>query len=80
MKYVGDDLFIAVKDQDLTKSDDVGNVKLKLSALCIGSGIDEWFDLQWKGKKAGSIRLKGEWFPAGQNNTNPGPNVVVQQQ
>ena len=45
VKYVGDDLHIQVKDQDVTKSDDVGNTSLKLSSLCVGTGIDEWFDL-----------------------------------
>jgi len=37
------------------KSDEIGECLLKPSTLSVPGGITEWFDLQWKGKKAGQI-------------------------
>ena len=64
VKYIGDELYIGVKDEDLTKADVIGDGQLKLSALCVNGGLDEWFDIFYKGKNAGKIHLKGEWFPS----------------
>lgn len=63
VKYVGDDLDIEVRDEDVTTSDLVGSLHIKLSSLCMGGGLDEWFDLQYKGKKSGTLHLKGIWTP-----------------
>lgn len=63
VKYIGDDFTIDVLDEDLTSSDLVGSCSIKISALCVNGGISEWFDLQYKGKKAGTIHLKGDWKP-----------------
>jgi hypothetical protein len=35
-----------------------------LSALCIAGGIDEWFQIQYKGKKSGMLHLKGLFKPS----------------
>ena len=45
VKYVGDDMKISVFDEDLTKSDLVGSLEMKVSSLCVESGIKEWFDI-----------------------------------
>ena len=66
VKYVGDDLNIEVLDEDVTTSDLVGSTNIKLSGLCMNGGMDEWYDIQYKGKKSGAIHLKGDWKPAGQ--------------
>lgn len=63
VKYIGDDLSIDVYDEDLTKSDHVGSTTIKLSALCMNGGMDDWYDIQYKGKRAGSVHLKGQWMP-----------------
>jgi hypothetical protein len=42
---VGDDMKIEVLDEDLVSSDLVGDSIIKVSALCINNGIDEWFDI-----------------------------------
>lgn len=63
VKYVGDDLHIDVMDEDVTTSDEIGSATIKLSSLCMNGGMDEWFDIQFKGKKAGSVHLKGDWRP-----------------
>jgi Ca2+-dependent lipid-binding protein len=63
VKYVGDDLNIQVLDEDLTKSDLVGSANIKMTSLCCNGGMDDWFDIQYKGKKAGTVHLKGQWMP-----------------
>ena len=61
VKYIGDDMKIKVYDEDITDSDLVCEGIIKLSALCINEGLDEWHELQYKGKKAGMIHLISKW-------------------
>ena len=58
VKSPGDDLHLSVWDEDTGNNDLVGECTIKLSAL-IGSskGVDEWFEIQHGGKKAGTINL-----------------------
>jgi Ca2+-dependent lipid-binding protein len=65
VRYIGDDMHLSVMDEDLTKADLVGETNIKLSSLCINGGLDDWFEIQFKGKKAGSVHLRGEWRPTG---------------
>ena len=49
----------------MTGTDNVGENTIKLSSLIIGDrGINEWFELQYKGKSAGRVHLICEWIPA----------------
>ena len=66
VKYVGDDMTIQVFDEDVGSDDVVGVATIKLSALCVNNGIDEWFQIAHKGKSAGSVHFKSVWKPAGQ--------------
>jgi Ca2+-dependent lipid-binding protein len=59
VKYIGDDLLIECLDEDVTTSDLIGSTNIKLSSLCMNGGMDEWFDIQYKGKKSGTIHLRG---------------------
>ena len=63
MKYIGDDLTASVFDEDVSSSDLVGTATIKLSALCVNGGLDDWFALEYKGKSSGSIHLKGKFMP-----------------
>ena len=54
-----------VFDEDPCDSDFVGDCTLKLSSLAINGGLDEWFVIGYKGKKAGAVHLRAEWYPAG---------------
>ena len=45
--------------------DHIGENNIKLSALCLGKGIDDWFEIQHRGKSAGKVRLRSEWTPTG---------------
>jgi len=63
VKYIGDEIFMQVFDEDLMDSDLVGETTIKISSLCFGTGLDEWFDITYKGKYAGKVHLKAEWTP-----------------
>jgi Ca2+-dependent lipid-binding protein len=39
----GDDLELEVLEEDTVSNDTVGTATIKVSALCISGGIDEWF-------------------------------------
>lgn len=54
---------IGVWDEDVISPDHVGTSVLKLSSLCVGKGVDEWFEAQYKGKSCGSIHLRSHWNP-----------------
>ena len=43
--------------------DDIGSTAIKLTSLCKAKDVDEWFELEHEGKKAGSIHLKSEFVP-----------------
>ena len=67
VKYIGDDLTIWVKDEEICEDELIGETTCKLSSLCVEGGIDDWWQLTYKGKKAGMLHMKGEWQPAGGN-------------
>ena len=64
VKYIGDDMNISVFDEDVTTSDLVGKTVIKLSALCVNGGLDDWFPINYKGKQSGQLHLKGVWTPS----------------
>ena len=45
VKYVGDDLHLAVMDSNVGSDDTIGEATIKLTSLCFGDGIDEWFEI-----------------------------------
>merc|ERR1712046_38661 len=53
-----EDLMLRVWDQDMTTSDAVGFVKIKMSSLIINMGVDCWFDIQYQNTGAGQVHLK----------------------
>ena len=71
VKYVGDDFHLQIFDEDMTDSDLVCESTQKLSSLCVGEGLDDWFVLTFKGKDVGKVHLKGEWHPKGEDLTPP---------
>jgi len=54
-------------DQDLTSSDAVGFVKIKMSSLIINCGIEDWFTIMYENKPAGEIFLSTTFEPKGGN-------------
>ncbi len=45
VKYAGDDLRVYVFDEDTVSSDRIGEATIKMAALCLNGGIDEWFEI-----------------------------------
>ena len=62
-----EDLMLRVWDQDMTTSDAVGFVKLKMSSLIINMGVNVWFDIMYENKGAGQVRLETKFEPKGGN-------------
>ena len=59
VKYIGDDVTLSVWDEDPGADDQVGSALIKISAMTgNGTGIDEWFPIQYKGKQSGTVHLK----------------------
>lgn len=54
---------ITVFDEDVAASDKVGSCVIKLSSLCVNSGLDEWFQVQHNGKNCGTVHMRGHWTP-----------------
>ena len=72
VKYVGDDITLQVYDADVGADDIIGEVTFKLSALCIGNGMDEWFAIAYRGKAAGQVHLKSVWKAGAGGAKQPG--------
>ena len=68
VKYIGDDIMIWVMDENVTDDSVIGEASVKLSSLCVNGGLDDWWTITYKGKKAGSLHMKGDWKPT---TTNP---------
>jgi len=65
IKYIGDDMWLKVFDEDVTTNDAVGATQIKCSSLCLPGGLDDWFTITFKGKSAGQLHLKSVWTPSG---------------
>ena len=76
VKYIGDDMQLSVFDEDLTSSDLVGNCTIKASAMCVNKGLDDWWEIQFKGKSAGRVHIKTEWHPIQTKPANPLPPIM----
>jgi len=51
-------------DDDFGKDEKLGESAVKLSAFSIDNGIDNWFDVQLKGKVVGQVHFRSVWLPA----------------
>ena len=66
VKYVGDDIEIAVMDSETLGTDKlIGNIICKASGLTVNGGLDDWWQITHEGKPCGKIHLSCKWEPAG---------------
>ena len=65
VKYIGDDMTVQCFDEDPGSDDLIGECTMKLSALTVNGGLDEWFAIAFRGKASGQVHLKAVWKPAG---------------
>ena len=86
VKYIGDNVTLRIKDENVTDVELIGETEIKLSAFCVSGGIDDWWQISYDGKKAGDIHLKGRWEPKGSDPVSvsaaamPGLQQTFQQQ
>jgi len=63
VKYLGDDIYYKVFDEDRGKDEKVGDGGCKISTFCAQPEMDLWMEIDYKGKSAGKIRFKSRWEP-----------------
>lgn len=51
----------------MTTSDAVGFTKIKMSALIINCGVEDWFTIMFDNKPAGEILIRTQFEPKGGN-------------
>ena len=64
VKYIGDDFTMRIMNKNMMMSDDtLGTATIKVSSLCAAGGIDDWWQVDYKGNNGGKIHFKCEWIP-----------------
>ena len=72
-------------DENVASNTEIGNCKIRLSAMCVEGGLENWWPIAYNGKKAGRIHLHGEWIASGSDtmsfsaSSKPGLQQTVQQ-
>jgi Ca2+-dependent lipid-binding protein len=64
VKYLGDDIYFKVLDEDKGKDEKVGDGCAKISTFCAQEHSDLWLDIEYKGKDAGKVRFVTHWKPS----------------
>ena len=64
VKYMGDDIYYKLFDEDHGKDEKIGDGGCKISTFCAEPEMDMWMDIEYKGKKAGKVRFESKWSPA----------------
>lgn len=64
VKYLGDDIYYKVFDEDHGKDEKVGDGGCKISTFCAQEKMDMWMEIEYKGKSAGKVRFSSRWEPA----------------
>ena len=58
---LSDDLILKVFDEDMTSDDFVGKGIIKVSSLVINGGVDDWFEITYKERRAGTVHLASKY-------------------
>ena len=58
-----EEMTVKVWDEDMTSNDLICEGTVNLSALCLSTPVDDWFPLEFNGKKSGQIHLKTKYTP-----------------
>ena len=56
-------LTVSVFDKDSYSSDYNSGANIFLQNLCKPDVVDDWFNLEYKGKVVGKIHLSAKWIP-----------------
>ena len=52
-------------DENVASNTEIGNCKIRLAAMCVEGGLENWWQIAYRGKKAGRIHVHGEWIATG---------------
>lgn len=64
VKYMGDDIYYKVFDEDKGRDEKVGDGGCKISTFCAEPEMDMWMEIEYKGKSAGKVRFTSRWEPS----------------
>ena len=85
VRQINDDIALRVMDENVNANTEIGTCSLKLAALCVNGGLENWWPISYGPKQAGRIHMIAEWFPAGSDPVSvsaaamPGQQTVVHQ-
>ena len=52
-------------DENVGQNSEIGNCNIKLGAMCVEGGLENWWPIAFNGKMCGKIHLRGEWIAQG---------------
>ena len=79
VKYMGDDIYFKVFDEDKGKDELVGSGSGKISTFCAQTESDFWLDIEFKGKDAGKVHFKTRWEPKEAEHSKEDHNDLIAQ-
>ena len=83
---ISDDLELRVMDENEATNAEIGSCTVKMASMCVSGGLDDWFQIQFGGKRAGRIHLSGDWIASGSDpvafsaSRSPGLQQTISQQ
>ena len=86
MASINDDVALRVMDENVGANCEIGNCSIKLAAMCVEGGLENWWTIAHNGNVAGRIHLRGEWIAGGSDpvafsaSAMPGLQQTAQQQ
>ena len=52
-------------DENVGANSEIGSCSIKLAAMAVQGGLENWWNIVWDNKVVGKIHLKGEWEALG---------------
>ena len=63
IQNMNDDMKIFIMEEDVSSDDFIGMTVLKVSSLVYNNGVNDWFDVTYKSKSAGSVHIQTRYVP-----------------
>ena len=64
--YIGDDIeFEMLTENSIASDKRIGTLRVKLSAMCVNKGVDDWWGLNYNDKVVGQVHMSSHWKPHG---------------
>ena len=65
VERISDDILLRVMDENVGANSEIGSCSIKLAAMAVQGGLENWWNIVWDNKVVGKIHLKGEWEALG---------------